>query len=186
MEKQLSIHIQNSEQEKIDGLPAKRQHQHATWKVYIDGAARGNPGPAGAGVWIVSEDEPIIKKGIYLGHKTNNQAEYLALALALYFVHDHCKSRDISLPSLHIISDSELLIKQCKGIYSIKNEILKAIKTSIDTMLVGIRHTFTHVLRENNKDADRMANNGIDKKTKIPIGFSKIMTEYFPLVSHIL
>jgi ribonuclease HI len=186
MEKQLSIYSQVSKEKKGSALPEKREPKHTTWTVYVDGAARGNPGPAGAGIWVVSGDEAIIKKGIYLGHKTNNQAEYLALALALYFVHTYCKEHDLPLPALHIISDSELLIKQCKGIYKVKNDALKLLKGFIDSMLIGIRHSFSHVLRENNKNADSMANTGVDKKIKMPIGFSKIMAEYFPLITDIL
>lgn len=146
----------------------KESHTDAAWTVFIDGAARGNPGPAGAGIYITAAGKCISKYGFFLNTKTNNQAEYLALVLALLCIKKISTEQKIAPSSLTIISDSELLVKQMKGIYSVKNNILLSMKTLSDKLLQETSHHFMHVLREKNKDADELANNGIDKKNKIP------------------
>lgn len=156
--------------------------KHPTLVIYIDGAARGNPGPAGAGIHIKYHDDQILNKGIYLGKKTNNQAEYLALALGLFFAEKICTEHHIKHPHLSIFSDSELLIKQMRGEYKIKNEILAHIKSLIDKLLVNFTHTFAHVRREKNKEADRLANLGVDEKHKIPAAFAKTLSDYGLLI----
>lgn len=148
------------------------------FSIYIDGAARGNPGPAGAGVFVIFHEVPIVKKGIFLHEKTNNQAEYLALALALFFINEICLEKDFSSAHLSIFSDSELLIKQMKGSYKVKNETLIQLRSFINTFLQKYHASFTHILREKNKDADRLANLGIDKKTKIPPAFLKLSSDF--------
>lgn len=158
MEKQLNF--LNIKQE-------KNLEENIFWQAYIDGASRNNPGPAGAGVYIKKNDEIFLKKGFFLGEKTNNQAEYLALALALFFIkQDSSKKFNIS-----IISDSELLIKQMNGIYQVKSPELIKIRNFIIYLLKNTKTTFKHVLRENNKIADKLANEGIDKKQKLPQDF---------------
>lgn len=153
----------------------------STLVIYIDGAARGNPGPAGAGIHIVHDDK-TVNKGIYLGKKTNNQAEYLALALALFFTEKLCTEDHIKNPHLSIFSDSELLIKQMRGEYKVKNEALAQIKSVIEGLLVNFTYKFAHVRREKNKEADRLANLGIDEKHKIPVAFIKILSDYGLLI----
>ena len=106
-----------------------KEASRSIWKIYTDGASRGNPGPSGAGVYVTQDDIPIIKRGIYLGKKTNNQAEYLALALAIFFVKNSAAHRSIELPTLHLYADSELMVKQMKGIYRVKNPTLFQIKS---------------------------------------------------------
>lgn len=145
--------------------------------IYIDGAARGNPGPAGAGIHIVLDDDKILNKGIYLGKKTNNQAEYLALALALLFAEKMCTEHHIKNPHLAVFSDSELLIKQMRGEYKVKNEILARLKSCIDASLEKFSYKFAHVRREKNTIADSLANLGIDEKHKIPAPFIKHLSD---------
>lgn len=147
-----------------------------TFFIFVDGASRGNPGPAGAGIHIKFDNKDIIKKGIYLGEKTNNQAEYLALALGILYVQQYCKKHNILNNDYAITSDSELLIKQMLGIYKVKNEGLKPIKSFIDAQLLGYKAQFTHVLREKNKIADMLANTGIDKKHPIPADFLQTLS----------
>jgi len=149
-----------------------------TFTIYVDGASRGNPGPAGAGIYVVHNEKPIIQEGFYLGKTTNNQAEYLALVLALLAVKKLCHDEKIEQPHLTIISDSELMIKQLKGLYSVKNEILKQLKNIVDDQLKTTVYQCRHVLREHNKHADALANQGIDKKQKIPTSFTKILSHY--------
>jgi ribonuclease HI len=156
--------------------PVVRAVPHFT--IYVDGASRGNPGPAGAGIYILYDQKPLVKKGIYLGTKTNNQAEYLALVLALCFLQEECEKMAIAHPHVAIISDSELLIKQLKGQYKVKNESLLILKKIVDDFLSRTSYHCKHVLRHHNKEADALANLGIDKKHKIPTAFVKILADY--------
>lgn len=144
------------------------------WQLFVDGAARKNPGPAGAGLYIVKNDKPFLKKGFYLGSKTNNQAEYAALLLGLYFIKAHIQDND----HLDIISDSELLVKQFKGEYRVKHPELKPLHLLAKKMLIDIHHSIAHVLREYNIVADEMANIGIDDKIKMPQEFLTLLKQH--------
>lgn len=173
--------------EKQHSFLTSTSHSPSTTKrdtlvIFIDGAARGNPGPAGAGIHIKYHDDKILNKGIYLGKKTNNQAEYLALALGIFFAEKICSEDHIKHPHLSIFSDSELLIKQMRGEYKVKNEILALIKSFIDNSLIHFTYTFAHVRREKNKEADRLANVGVDEKHKIPASFAKKLSDYGLLI----
>ncbi len=125
---------------------------------YTDGAARGNPGPAGAGVYIVDQhDVPVDEAQLYLGEATNNVAEYRALLLALD------KLEILGAKEIIIRSDSQLIIRQLTGEYRVKNEGLKPLYLEAKTRLRGFDDvTLEHVPREQNKDADRLANQAID------------------------
>jgi ribonuclease HI len=144
--------------------------------LYVDGASRGNPGPAGAGVCIMQEAEVLMVTNGFLGIKTNNQAEYLALALGLFhlrtFIHAHKKQKII------IRSDSQLLIRQMRGEYAIKNPFIKAIVPLIKQLSLGIACSFEHVPREENSIADEQANKGVDFKTPLPSTFKKVITTH--------
>ncbi len=167
MEKQLTILIPS---------PPSTLHKIDVWTVHIDGAARGNPGPAGAGVVIERAGLPPLNAGIFLGNQTNNQAEYIALAYALFLIHLELQKQEKDAQvELVIYSDSQLLVRQMNKLYKVKNESLALIKKNIDALLRGIAHTFIHVMRENNKEADKMANIAVDKKNKIPTDFLKIL-----------
>lgn len=142
--------------------------------VFVDGAARGNPGPSGAGVYITTKDRvPLIKKGYYLRHKTNNQAEYLALILACMHVQTLIQSE----PNTRIVfhSDSQLLVRQIQGIYKVKNEILIGLHNCAQKLLRPMLYTITHVARESNTNADALANLGVDKRSKIPQAMAVIL-----------
>jgi len=150
------------------------KHEQHFWKLFVDGAARKNPGPAGAGFHIVHEHKTIKKAGFYLGTKTNNQAEYAALLLGLYFVkkligpHDH----------VDIISDSELLVKQLKGDYRVRHPELKPLYDVAKIWLHDMHYTVKHVLREFNVVADEMANKGIDEKIAVPPAFKALLKSH--------
>jgi ribonuclease HI len=126
---------------------------------YIDGGARGNPGPAGYGVYIVDPDGAVLDElhgG--LGIATNNVAEYNGLLAALRWAAAHGHQR------VHIKADSELLVKQMRGEYRVKHEGLKPLFLQACAMIRGIGDvTFEHVRREYNKDADRLSNLGMDE-----------------------
>ena len=166
MEEQLSITSQSL---------STKPHPVDVLTIHIDGAARGNPGPASAGVLIEHKNQSPIKEGIYLGEKTNNQAEYIALAYALFLIKKAHKDQDMEKVKLIIYSDSQLLVRQMNGLYKVKNESLARIKKNIDIALHNIHHTIIHVARENNKEADNLANIAIDKKNKIPTDFLKFL-----------
>lgn len=132
----------------------------SSWKLFVDGASRKNPGLAGAGMALFKDDEPIKKRGWYLKLKTNNQAEYLALLLGLFYSRKLIEPQDI----LYIMADSELLIKQMSGVYKVKNDEIKKLHQCALHLIGDMRHSFCHVRREYNAIADEMANEGIDKK----------------------
>lgn len=141
------------------------------FKLFVDGASRNNPGLAGIGVYLLKDNQPIEKRGFFVGIKTNNQAEYLALLLGLFYVKKYAGPSDIVL----IISDSELLIKHLTGEYKVRKPELKILYNTGQSLLVGLNVDFAHVLREKNKEADRMANIGIDQKVRVPNDFLKLL-----------
>lgn len=127
--------------------------------VYIDGASRGNPGEAGCGVVIYgAEEKPIyIKK--YLGHATNNIAEYNALILALE------RLKELNIKEATIKSDSLLLVSQLNGKYAIRNtNIRKLFRVYMSLVINFDRITVQHIPRALNKEADKLANLAINEK----------------------
>ena len=144
------------------------------WSVWVDGAARGNPGPAGAGVFIQKNNESVLTCGFYLGEKTNNQAEYYALLLGCFFLESRIGPQDI----LHIYSDSQLLTRQLTGVYAIKNVFLKDLAQCVRSFLRSRVYAIYHVVRSKNTIADSLANQGIDKKIPVPVDFKKFCERY--------
>ncbi len=126
---------------------------------YIDGGARGNPGPAGYGVVIEDEiGRPVAQLSEFLGHQTNNYAEYSALLGALNYALRH------DFKALKVISDSELLVKQINGEYKVSSPTLKELHVRAMKMLDQLDYfEIKHVLREKNRDADRLANLAMDR-----------------------
>ncbi len=126
---------------------------------YTDGASRGNPGDAGIGILFVDEQDNVVKEiHEYIGKATNNVAEYTAMLKALKV------ALEMNFREIDIISDSELMVKQIKGEYKVKNEGLKPLYRKACKLLKGFRNfTFQHVRREHNKRADELANRGIDE-----------------------
>src|SRR3989441_7493236 len=126
---------------------------------YSDGGARGNPGPAGYGVVIKDETgKKIAELSQYLGHQTNNFAEYQGLIAALeYAIQQGHKA-------LKLISDSELLVRQVKGIYKVKNPALRDLHSRAKQLIAQLDwFSIEHALREHNREADRLANAAMDK-----------------------
>ena len=125
---------------------------------YIDGGARGNPGPAGYGVYIQLADGAVEELHGGLGIATNNVAEYNGLLAALQWAVEH-GHRQVSIKA-----DSELLVKQMRGEYKIKNAGLHPLAARARQLVARLdRVTFEHVRREKNKDADRLSNVGMDE-----------------------
>jgi len=128
------------------------------WLLMVDGAARGNPGEAGCGAVICDESGAVVKElSRYLGHATNNVAEYEGLLMGLEALIQLGKKR------IRVQSDSQLLVRQLNGQYRVKDEKLKLL---FDRAVILLRQfdsfRIVHVPRESNKLADRLANQGID------------------------
>ncbi|MBZ5681391.1 MAG: ribonuclease HI family protein [Acidobacteriia bacterium] len=126
---------------------------------HSDGGARGNPGPAGYGVVIQDESgRKVAALSEYLGHQTNNFAEYQGLIAALEYALQHRPK------ALKLISDSELLVRQIKGIYKVKNPTLKDLHARAKELISQLDwFSIGHALREHNQEADRLANEAMDK-----------------------
>jgi ribonuclease HI len=128
----------------------------------IDGGARGNPGPAAYGVVVRSaKGEVIAELSEYLGLQTNNFAEYSALLAALeYAVRE-------KHPSLKVISDSELMVRQMNGQYKVSNPALRELYMRAQSLVRKLeKFSIEHVLRAQNKDADRLVNKVLDDRAK--------------------
>jgi ribonuclease HI len=126
---------------------------------FIDGGARGNPGPAGYGVVVQDESgKKVAALSEYLGHQTNNFAEYQGLIAALeYAIANGHKA-------LKVISDSELLVRQIKGIYKVNNLVLRDLHGRAKELIAQLDwFSIGHVLRGHNEEADRLANAAMDK-----------------------
>src|SRR5580698_81462 len=128
---------------------------------YSDGGARGNPGPSGYGVVIQDQSgKKIAALSEYLGHQTNNFAEYQGLIAALEYAVKHGHK------ALKVVSDSELLVRQIKGIYKVKNAALKDLHARAKELIVQLDwFSIGHVLRGHNQQADELANAAMDKGT---------------------
>ncbi len=128
---------------------------------YFDGGARQNPGPAGYGVFIV-DDQGTVLAELHgsLGIATNNIAEYRGLIAALQWAVDN------NLSAITIKGDSLLIIEQMRGNYKVKNEGLKPLHMQARMLMMQIGNVqFAHVPREQNQDADRLSNVGMDANT---------------------
>ncbi|MDP6527326.1 MAG: ribonuclease HI family protein [Candidatus Pacebacteria bacterium] len=129
--------------------------------IYTDGGARGNPGPAGAGAIIYDENGKVLKEAhSFLGERTNNWAEYEAVYLGL----SEAKKLGLAGSEVEIKLDSELIKEQLSGNYKIKEETLHGQFIKIHNLRVKDfpNVTFTHIPREENSEADRLANEAID------------------------
>ncbi len=126
---------------------------------YSDGGARGNPGPAGFGVVIQDETgKKVAALSEYLGQQTNNVAEYQGLIAALEYAVEHRHK------ALKVISDSELLVRQIKGIYKVKNSTLQDLHGRAKDLIAQLEwFSIGHVLRGHNQEADDLANAAMDK-----------------------
>lgn len=125
---------------------------------FIDGAARGNPGPAGYGAYLKTSSGEIIEVCGYLGKTTNNVAEYSGLLEAL------AVAQQEGATELEIVSDSELLVKQMLGVYKVRHPNLVPLYERAKVMARKFaRFSIRHTLRAGNKDADRLANLAVDR-----------------------
>ena len=127
-------------------------------RLFTDGGARGNPGPAAYGYVIEDEDGgTLAAHGEAIGVATNNVAEYSALLAGLE------KAAELGVTELEVVSDSELMVKQMRGEYKVKNEALRGLSLEAARLARRVgRVTYTAVRREHNELADRLVNEALD------------------------
>jgi len=131
----------------------------SNYKLFTDGGARGNPGPAGiGGVLYNFQDQKIVDFSVYLGEATNNQAEYKALLKGLELALEH------KVKNLDCYLDSELVVKQLKREYKVKNKDLASLFVKAWNLSLKFKKiTFNHITRDKNTVADALANQAMDK-----------------------
>lgn len=136
------------------------EREEGTWRLFCDGASRGNPGPAGAGAALFNpRGEVAAKLARYLGETTNNVAEYQALILGLQ------EAARLGARQLQVLADSELLVRQLNGQYRVKAPHLLPLWRLAKTELQKFEAcTVSHVPRAENRLADELANQGIDQR----------------------
>jgi len=133
------------------------------WVAYIDGGSRGKPGPAGIGVIVERPGGKRAEISRSIGPGDNNYAEYAALLVALEYAASRACRR------LRVFSDSEVVVRQINGHYSCRNPLLREIHTLCTALIASFEEfTLTHIPRENNLHADRLANAAIDRVRRRP------------------
>ena len=127
--------------------------------IYTDGGVRNNPGPAGIGAVLMSEDEKAIARiSEYIGNTTNNQAEYRAVIAAIK------KAKELGAEELNFYLDSELVVKQLNREYKVKDKDLALLFVQIYNISLSFKKiTFNYIPREMNEEADRLANEAMDR-----------------------
>lgn len=140
-------------------LDLVKKRKDVSYQIYSDGACRGNPGPSGIGAVILNEKGKTIHEiSKFIGNNTNNVAEYEALLEAL----DYCVKKKLS--PVEILADSQLMIRQLSGQYKVKHPNMVPLYQKAREYLSQLKVVgFTHILREFNKRADELANEGIDR-----------------------
>ncbi len=132
--------------------------------VHIDGGARGNPGPAGVGVVVSTADDGTVlfRRGYFLGETTNNVAEYTGLLRGIEL------ASTLDCTHVRFVSDSELMVKQMKGVYKVKADHLRKLRDKAQCALAALPSwEITHVKREHNQGADEMANAAMDARADV-------------------
>jgi ribonuclease HI len=135
-----------------------------TLHAYTDGASRGNPGESGIGIIVKNgNSEVLFSLNGYIGTTTNNVAEYTALLILLR------RMAGLSCTHLVVHSDSELMVRQLNGQYKVKDAALRTYYQQVIAAIASLPFTveLKHIPREENRDADKLANLGIDTKTEI-------------------
>jgi probable phosphoglycerate mutase len=165
----------------FDGTGSHSSSTGGDWiSAHCDGGARGNPGPSGYGALIQSADGSVLAElSEYLGLRTNNYAEYSGLLGCLQWALENNHAR------LRVVSDSELMVKQIQGKYQVKSPDLKPLYDEAKRRIARLeRFEISHALRHKNKDADRLANEamdrGADRGMKRPVA-QKVAAQPIPI-----
>ncbi|HVZ66819.1 MAG TPA: ribonuclease HI family protein [Patescibacteria group bacterium] len=140
----------------------KQELNKFSYTIYTDGGSRGNPGPSAYGFVVYDGNGKLIREeGKTLGIQTNNYAEYTAIISSLKWIEENSK---IESPTINIRMDSQLAARQLSGIYQVKNEVIRGLFFTIKVIIQRIKANvvYTHVPREQNKEADRMVNLALD------------------------
>jgi len=125
---------------------------------YVDGGSQGNPGPSGIGVVIDGCDNGPIRIAKWIGHQDNNVAEYVALMEALQY------AVSLKAKALHVYSDSEVVVRQMRGEYICRSSRLYSLHWTCRKLARALRFSISHVPRENNADANRLANSAVRER----------------------
>ncbi len=133
--------------------------------IHADGGSRGNPGPSGAGAMIRDHlGNSVASVSQFLGTRTNNYAEYEAVILAFQTLAKLVGAGKVSKTEVVVKMDSELVVKQMKGLYKVKHPVLKEQYARLIHIIGAFgKVSFTHVFREENSDADALANEAMDR-----------------------
>ena len=145
----------------------------ADWlTAHCDGGSRGNPGPSGYGAVIEdAQDRVVARLSEFLGHQTNNYAEYSGLLAVLRWASENGVKR------MRVVSDSELMVKQMKGLYKVKNPGLLPLWEEAKRLAARLdRFEMRHTLRGGNQEADRLANEAMDKGMGKAVGAASVVT----------
>lgn len=127
-------------------------------KIFFDGSSQGNPGPSGIGVIVYDQEgREISRYSEYVGLRTNNEAEYLALIKSLEI------AKSLGIVEVELYSDSELLVKQINGEYRVRDEKILKLYTIAQDLMKRLKVKLTHINREENREADRLANKIIEE-----------------------
>jgi ribonuclease HI len=146
----------SSESRNLFSAPKSAPAAHTA---HVDGGARGNPGPSGYGVAVSdAAGLPVAELSEYLGHHTNNYAEYQGLIAALRY------AAEKKITALKVVSDSELMVRQMKGIYKVRHPELRKLYDQAQQLVRGLEYfEIRHAMREQNQIADRLANQAMDR-----------------------
>ena len=126
--------------------------------IFVDGASRGNPGQSGIGILFQDQNGEIIEFKKYIGIGTNNNAEYTALITSLEL------AKNGSIEEINVYTDSQLVANQINGLWKVKDSDIKILFNSAKGLIKNFSHfTITHIRREKNSDADRLANEAINE-----------------------
>ena len=137
-----------------------------TIHAFTDGASRGNPGESGIGIVLKDVEGRLVQSySEYIGSATNNVAEYTALLKCLQL------ASAVQCNELIVHSDSELMVRQLNGVYKIRDRALKQFYQRIQDLLRNASYTaqFKYIVREENSEADELANHGIDTKKRVHV-----------------
>jgi ribonuclease HI len=134
----------------------------ALYTIHVDGASRGNPGPAGAGGVVVDAEGTVVGEfSRYLGRQTNNYAEYAALWLAL------AMALGLGMRRVEVFADSDLMVRQVNGVWKAKHPRMQAALAEVRKLVPKFEFfSIRHVRREYNSEADRLANRAVDEGLK--------------------
>ena len=137
---------------------------------YVDGGSLGNPGPAGIGVIIEGSENGTIRITKSIGHQGNNVAEYLALLEALQY------AVDLGAKALHVFSDSEVVVKQMTGEYTCRSTQLYSLNWTCRKLARTLEFSISHVARENNAEANRLANSAAHKGRRLKLLTNELLS----------